>query len=229
MRKKSAYLKSESNRQTAADKDFDLASKKAAPMMGHKKFPVDNDMQDFNASMLVAPPSLLSQPFNESVIILAGHQKNGSVGFMLNRPIGITIKDLMENGDDFDPFHIDKPVLFGGPVDKNSGFIIYEHEDEKPLAPGFAITENLSISPARKLLEEGALGNLPGRFDLILGYASWSKGQLNRELSRGEWLHTPFSLELIFDVPPEERWLRSFEQLGIAPYAFMHVPGGAKA
>lgn len=180
-------------------------------------------------SMLVAPPSLLAPPFNESVIILAGHQKNGSLGFILNRPIGITIRDLMENADEHDPIYTDKPVLFGGPVEKNSGFIIYEHEQDEPLAPGFMITPTLSISPSKKLLEDAALGNLPGRFDLLLGYASWSKGQLRRELSRGDWLHTPFSLELIFDVPHEERWQHSYELLGVAPYAFMRVKGGARA
>jgi putative transcriptional regulator len=180
-------------------------------------------------SMLVAPPSLLAPPFNESVIILAGHQKNGSLGFILNRPIGITIRDLMENPEEHDPIHTDKSVLFGGPVEKNSGFVIYEHEPKKPLAPGFMITSELSISPAKKLLEDAALGKLPGRFDLLLGYASWSKGQLRRELSRGDWLHTPFCPELIFDVPHEDRWHHSYDHLGIAPYAFMHVPGGARA
>lgn len=180
-------------------------------------------------SMLIAPPLLLAPPFNESVIILAGHQKNGSLGFILNRPIGITIKDLMEDDMEHDPIHTDKPVLFGGPVEKNSGFVIYEHEEEKPLAEGFMITNTLSISPARSLLDDATLGKLPGRFDLLLGYASWNKGQLNRELSRGDWLHTPFCLDLVFDVPPEEKWQRSYEQLGIAPYAFMHVPGGARA
>ncbi len=99
-------------------------------------------------AMLVAPPSLMSPPFNEWVIILAGHQLDGSLGFILNRPSGITIGDLME--DEYDAPHTDKPVLFGGPVEKNAGFIIYEHEEQRPLAPGFMITDNLSISPARK-------------------------------------------------------------------------------
>lgn len=180
-------------------------------------------------SMLVAPPSLLEPPFNESVIIIAGHQKNGSLGFILNRPIGITIKDLMEDSDDIDPIHTDKPVLFGGPMEKNTGFVIYEHPSKKPLAPGFMITKNLSISPSRKILEDAAIGKLPGRFELLLGYASWNKGQLTQELSRGDWLHTPFCLDLVFDVPHEDRWYRSYEHLGFAPYAFMRVPGGAKA
>lgn len=179
-------------------------------------------------SMLVAPPSLLAPPFNESVIILAGHQQNGSLGFILNRPIGITIGDLMEHSPKSDDL-VDRPVLFGGPVEKNSGFVMYEHNKGKPLAPGFSITKNLSISPAKSLLDDATRGNLPGRFELLLGYASWSKGQLMKELSRGEWLHTPFYLDLVFDVPHEDRWLRSFEQLGIAPYSFMHVPGGAQA
>jgi putative transcriptional regulator len=186
-------------------------------------------LDSMTPSMLVAPPSLSSPPFNECVIILAGHQKNGSLGFILNRPIGITIKDLMNDDAEHDPIHTSKPVLFGGPVEKNSGFIIYEHDDDNPLAPGFMLTNNLSISPAKSLLDDAALGKLPGRFDLLLGYASWSKGQLSRELSRGEWLHTPFCLDLVFDVPHEERWQRSYEQIGIAPYAFVHVPGGAKA
>lgn len=180
-------------------------------------------------SMLIAPPSVVSPPFNEAVIILAGHQKNGSLGFILNRPIGITIRDLMENAEEHDLIHTDKQVLFGGPCEKNSGFIMYEHDDDAPLAPGFMVTKNLSISPAKKLLEDAAYGQLPGRFDLLLGYASWSKGQLLRELSRGDWLHVPYCPELIFDIPPEDRWQQSYEHLGIAPFAFMHVPGGAKA
>ncbi len=180
-------------------------------------------------SLLVAPPSLLSPPFNESVIILAGHQKNGSLGFILNRPTGITIRELMDDNTDHDLAHTEKPVMFGGPVEKNSGFVIYEHDDDEVLAPGFMITKNLSISPARSLLEKAAAGELPGQFDLYLGYASWSKNQLAQELNRGDWLHSPLFFDLIFDVPHEERWLRCYEQLGIHPYAFMHVPGGAQA
>lgn len=186
-------------------------------------------IKSLTPSLLIAPPQLAEQPFNESVIILAGHKEQGSLGFILNRPIGITIKDLMDDFEEQSHHHTNKPVLFGGPVEKNAGFILYEHKSQKPLAPGFMVTKTLSISPARKLLEDAALGKLPGRFDLFLGYASWTKGQLWRELSKGYWMLSPFSKELLFDVPPEERWRSSFELLGLAPHAYIHVPGGAKA
>jgi putative transcriptional regulator len=180
-------------------------------------------------SFLIAPPWLTNELFQESVIILAGHQKNGSLGFILNRPIGIAIKDLMELKVKCDPILTERPVLFGGPVEKNSGFIMYEHSSKKPLAPGFMLSTTLSISPARKLLEEGVLGRLPGRFELLLGYASWTKGQLQKELSEGAWLHAPFTKKLLFDIPHEDRWQSSFDMLGVRPYNFMYVPGGAQA
>jgi putative transcriptional regulator len=184
---------------------------------------------DMTPSLLVAPPSLLSPPFDESVIILAGHENDTYTGFILNRPIGITINNLLSPASDQDLFFTDRPVLFGGPSSKNSGFVLYEHKKKSPLAPGFSISRTLSISPSRRLLDDGARGDLPGRFDLLLGCSFWAKGQLTRELSRGEWLHIPFCPEIIFDVPPEDRWLHAYKHLGIKPYAFMQVPGGAQA
>ena len=115
-------------------------------------------------SLLIAPPSLTEQPFNESVIILAGHQKDGSLGFILNRPIGITIKDLMDEGEDHDPFHTEKPVFFGGPVEKNSGFIIYEHARSKPLAPGFMLTKNLIYFTCPKIIRRSGIRSFAWTF-----------------------------------------------------------------
>lgn len=181
-------------------------------------------------SMLVAPPSLLSSPFSGSVIIMAGHQKNGSLGFILNQPINqLTISDLLDESEKQEMINTEKPVFFGGPVEKNSGFVLYEHKNKKPLAPGFRLAKGISISPSLKLLEDGAKGNLPGRFELLLGYSLWSQGQLNKELSLGNWLHLPFCPKILFDVPPEDRWQKCFDNLGIQPYAFINVPGGAQA
>lgn len=179
-------------------------------------------------SMLVAPPGLLKPPFDESVIILAGQKNNVVTGFILNRPIGLTLGHLLENNNDIIA-QSEKTILFGGPSKKRSGFIMYEHSDNTPLDRGFAISPRISISPSLKLLKKAVSGDLPGRFELFLGCANWSTSQLFSELSQGDWLNTPFCEELLFDVEPEKRWSYSFKTLGLEPYSFVNVAGGAQA
>lgn len=184
---------------------------------------------EMTPSLLVAPPRLLSPPFDESVIVLAAEENDAFTGFIVNRPIGITINSLLSTPFENDSIILDRPVLFGGPAAKNSGFVLYEHKRRSPLAPGFHISRTLSITPARSILDDGVNGLLPGRFDLLLGCAFWTKKQLFKELARGDWLHLPFSPDLLFDVPPDERWEQAYKKLGFAPYAFIQVPGGAQA
>jgi putative transcriptional regulator len=74
-----------------------------------------------------------------------------------------------------------------------------------------------------------ARGELPGRWDLLLGYAGWGPGQLAGEMQRGGWLHADFDPALVFDVGVEQRWEESYRRLGISPVAFQNVPGGAQA
>ena len=39
-----------------------------------------------------------------------------------------------------------------------------------------------------------------------LGYAGWSPGQLDAEISRGDWIVTPADAESVFDTPPGDVW-----------------------
>ena len=179
-------------------------------------------------SMLVAPASKFNPPFDESVIVLAGQRNDLVVGFILNRPIGLTVNNLLDHEEELSS-NCDKPILFGGPSKKNSGFIMYEHDKKTPLAKGFMISSTVSISPSLTLLKKAINGELDGRFELFLGCSTWRKEQLFAELSKGEWLHTPFCHELLFDIEPEQRWSFSFKNLGISPYSFVSVAGGAQA
>ena len=46
--------------------------------------------------LLIAEPSILSDiSFNRSVILLAEHNDEGSIGFILNKPLSYTINDLL--------------------------------------------------------------------------------------------------------------------------------------
>lgn len=177
---------------------------------------------------LLAPPPLSDPNFDRTLVLLAVHETAGSMGFVVNRPSEIHLHQLLSELE-IRPLSSDRAVLIGGPVSGFSGFVLYEHDEGRPFGPGIEVTSSISVSPAREVLEAGARGDLPGRFDLLLGYAGWAPQQLEGELLRGNWLHAPFDAELLFDVPMEQRWQETYDRLGVSPHGFIHVPGGAQA
>ncbi len=177
---------------------------------------------------LVAPPNLNDPYFKHAVVGLTSHEPEGSMGFILSHTLNVTLHELLADLS-IVPHIPDRQVLFGGPMSKNSGFVVYEHPKEQPVAMGLLLADDMSVSPAREALEMAAEGKLPGRFELILGYSGWGPGQLDKEIHSGGWLHTPYFPELIFDVPMSERWQYAYECLGVSPFSFVSVPGGAHA
>lgn len=177
---------------------------------------------------LVAPPPLEDPNFDRTVVLLAAHESTGSMGFIVNRRSEMSLHGLLTELE-IKVRVEDRPVLVGGPVSGFSGFVMYEHAKGMPLAPGIEISPTLSVSPSRELLEAAARGDLHGRWELLLGYAGWGEDQLEQELQRGSWLHAPYDPELLFDVALADRWDEAYARLGIAPFGFMMVPGGAQA
>jgi putative transcriptional regulator len=177
---------------------------------------------------LLAPPPLSDPNFDRSVVLLAAHEAEGSMGFILNRPGPRRLHALLHELE-MQPRVADRDVLIGGPVSLTSGFVLYEHEPGRPVGPGMSVSATISITPSRDVLESAARGRLPGRFDLLLGYAGWAPDQLDDELRRGAWLHAPFDPEVVFDVPVAERWDECFARLGVNPFGFVSVRGGAQA
>jgi len=177
---------------------------------------------------LIAPPALTDPNFKEAVVVLCVNESEGAMGFILNRPSGLKLHEILKDLE-IDPVIGDREVLAGGPVSNYAGFVMYEHPDKAPLAPGIEVTQSVSITPSLEVLQKAALNEMPGRFELLLGYAGWGPGQLDDEMKRGGWLHCDFESELLFDVPVEKRWEEIFTRLGVSPLAYINVPGGAQA
>jgi putative transcriptional regulator len=177
---------------------------------------------------LLAPPPLSDPNFDRTLVLVAAHDAEAAMGFVLNRRAPARLHALLHELD-VQPRVPDRDVLLGGPVSLTSGYVMYEHDAGRPVGPGTEITPTLSITPARTVLDIAARGGLPGRFELLLGHAGWGPGQLDDELARGAWLHAPFDLELVFDVPLDDRWDETWSRLGIDPSGFVAVRGGAQA
>lgn len=184
-------------------------------------------MSPFFPGLLVAPPSMLDPDFKNSVILLATHEAQGAIGYIISRAANVSFHELLGNLS-IRPKIADQMVLFGGPVSQYSGFVVYRHRINKPRAPGMVLSKNISVTPARQVLEDAAAGKIK-TFELILGYAGWGPAQLEEEIARGQWIHAPFYPEVLTDVPCTERWNYVFERMGISPYSFVTVAGGAQA
>ena len=133
--------------------------------------------------LLVAEPSIIGDiSFNRSVILLAEHNKEGSVGFILNKPLKYTIKDLVPDID------ANFKIYNGGPVEQDNLYFIHNVPE--------LITNSIEISSGifwggdfeltRSLINERKIKKDNVRF--FLGYTGWDTMQLENEMETNSWI-----------------------------------------
>lgn len=171
---------------------------------------------------LVAAPALHDEPsFARSVIVLVEHGRDGSLGFVVNRPAPVSFAEVAEmlGLEQAERVDVETPVLAGGPVAPQSGWILFDPRgvEAKLLEGAVRVSEGLAVSASRELLERIALGRGPSRRLLALGYAGWAAGQLEGEFARGIWVPVDLDERLIFEVPAPERWSGALKGAGIDP------------
>ena len=77
--------------------------------------------------LLIAEPSILGdQSFNRSVVLLAEHNEEGSVGFILNKPLSYTLNDLVPE------INAKFTIYNGGPVEQDNLYFIHNIPDIIP-------------------------------------------------------------------------------------------------
>ena len=64
------------------------------------------------------------------------------------------------------------------------------------------------------LVEMGESFSASRKIKMFAGYAGWSPGQLEDELKRKAWVTHPASLELVFDIQPDQLWQKILRQKG---------------
>ncbi|MGA1371650.1 MAG: YqgE/AlgH family protein [Pseudomonadales bacterium] len=151
---------------------------------------------------LLAMPDLRDDPFRGSVVYLCDHDAGGAMGFVINRVADLTVGELFKQLDLATPVGADRPVLAGGPVSPERGFVLHDGLDTCASLP---VGTGLYLSVGRDILEIIAAGAGPQRFELILGYAGWGPGQLEGELLENAWLTGPGDAALVFETALEQR------------------------
>lgn len=167
----------------------------------------------FKHHFLLAMPGLADPNFSSTITYLFDHSENGAMGLVINRPSDLTLGDMFDQLGIEGEHERDRPVLHGGPVERERGFIL--HGDDVDFDASVDLGHGIRLSTARQVLEAISTGDGPEKFIVALGYAGWGGGQLEREMAENTWLSCPASTEIIFETPFEMRVQRAAEALGI--------------
>jgi putative transcriptional regulator len=139
--------------------------------------------------------------FQRTVVLICQHDAEGAFGLVLNRATGSKAGDMIV-GDLPDTLK-SRPLYVGGPVQPAA--LSFLHTGA--FVPDANVMPNLSLGHSLDELVEIGESLAPERkVKLFAGYAGWSPGQLEDELKRDAWLIHPASLDLIFDIEPEQLW-----------------------
>jgi putative transcriptional regulator len=171
--------------------------------------------ESLNNQLLIAMPGMPDPNFNSTVTLICEHNDEGALGIVINRPLELKLGGLFEQLelDDPDAMAADYPVLNGGPVARERGFVL--HNPGIEYESSMSVSENIQLTLSRDVLDSLAAGNGPDKSLVALGYAGWEPGQLEAEMLANTWLNVPASPEIVFDTPFADRWYRAADSLGI--------------
>ena len=133
--------------------------------------------------LLIAEPSIIGNiSFNRSIILIADHDSKGSIGFILNKPLNLTLQHL------FPKIKTPFEVYNGGPVEQDN--LYYIHKKPELIPNSIEISEGLywggNFQKVTELIKNNKLNPFDIRF--FLGYSGWENNQLNYELSSNTWI-----------------------------------------
>lgn len=174
-----------------------------------------NQVTYLNNQFIVAMPALADPNFFHTVTYLCQHNEEGALGIIINRPAEMKFGEICEQMHI--SYHSDTlaeiPVFIGGPVQSGRGFVL--HTTGREWEVTMAVSETISLTTSRDIIEAIATDQGPEQYLVALGYAGWGVGQLEQEMLDNTWLHTPSGNHIIFDTPIDKRWQAAGGLLGI--------------
>lgn len=171
-------------------------------------FKIENKLSPQKGRVLIAEPFLPGDYFSRSAVLLVQCSEEGDVGFILNKPTDLRIKDLFKDFPDKD-FN----AFLGGPVSVDKLFFLHTLGDKVP--DSLQVNDRLYWSGdfdyLTSLLKAGLVEEEEVRF--FLGYSGWSAGQLAAEIADHSWVVVEPSVESILESD-ENFWMESVKSIG---------------
>ena len=166
---------------------------------------------------LIAMPQLADPNFAQTVTYICEHNGQGAMGIIVNRPLDLNLGDILDQlqikVDTDDDNLRQQPVVFGGPVHQEYGFVL--HNPGRVWRNTLFISDDIALTTSNDILHDIAQNNGPDLSLVALGYAGWGAGQLEAEMSQNAWLSVAADADIVFLQPFDQRWQASAQLLGV--------------
>ncbi len=186
-------------------------------------------------TVLIASLDLEDPNFHRTVVLIIQHdEKEGTLGLVLNRPLGDKInlysttelQQLAQTDDAVRDATDELGGMFfqGGPVEP--GYLFFLHrlsgviQGGSETCPGVYLGGDLDTIRAEASVMESA--DPVVRF--YLGYAGWKEDQLEAEIAIGAWFLCDGHPRIIFETDPEQMWQKTLYSLGGKYRALSLIP-----
>lgn len=177
--------------------------------------PLDYSIAELNTldlaqgRLLIAEPFMNDPYFKRSVVLLTEHKKEGSLGFILNHPLNITVNDTLR---DFPEFNAQ--IFMGGPVQTDSLFYIHTQGDI--ITESEHIIDNLYWSGNFEQLKDMIIDQqiFPNEIMFFVGYSGWDYPQIKNEVKANSWIISDLNSFTISDFKDEHLWKKALQKMG---------------
>lgn len=176
---------------------------------------------------LLPTAQMSDERFFDALLYICRHNATGAWGFIVNQPSTfMTVGGLMHD------MHLDggsvamkTPAMNGGVVRIEAGFIL--HTGLPVYDASFAISENVCLTTSRDILPDLAPVSKFSDYMVLMGFCSWGRGQLEKEIKEGSWLACPAKSEILFHKDHRQKLKLAYDSLGLRQDSFLPTIGNA--
>jgi putative transcriptional regulator len=178
-------------------------------VLDYNFFEPDHNLEIQKGRVLISEPFLQDNYFKRSIVLITEHNDEGTIGFVLNKPVDVNINEVIDN---FPKINID--VLLGGPVSTNTLHYIHVLGDIIPNS--VPVLGNISwggdFEVVERLIASGNLSN--GQIRFFLGYSGWSPNQLEDDLGENAWVVGEMTADEIMMPMSKHFWKKTLKRMG---------------
>ncbi len=173
--------------------------------------------------LLLSMPQMADPNFARTVVLLCDYTDQGAFGLVVNRQMTEPAWTVVKTEP---PVRVDPDLRLwvGGPVDPQRTWVLMSNaqgpdEEQREVCPGVL----LSVSHELTLQLLQTPPSTHAR--VMIGYAGWGPGQLDKEIASSSWLTLDVDPALIFGIEPEQMWEAAIRRLGADPAALQTSAG----